>query len=180
MIYLITVIAWIIFIAMSYTAMIGLGVYDDCIQNAFCYMFAHASWLHIVINTLSMLLLWFPIGRLYILRYNASTHALQMATYFAAVFAGMLCSSHIPTVGMSGCVFFLLGVLLLLNPTKRQALNYLWLVAACAIQWYFGKSNIALHLVAFAEGVLFMCIREFIYQYTHNTGLFEPYEHADS
>lgn len=172
MIFIISIIAVLLFILMPQDVMVGYGVSNDNLLNAYCYMLMHASWLHLLVNVISVLILWFPIRRLYILRYNTEAGVLHYAAYFAAILAGLACAADIPTVGMSGCVFFLLGVLLMLNPTKRQALNYLWIVATVIFQWYLGKSNVVLHIFAFVEGCVFVCIREFIYQYTHDTGLF--------
>lgn len=180
MIYIITILSILLFIFMPLDMMISYGVSIENYHYALTYPFLHASWLHLIINVLSMMILWFPIRRIYIMRYNEVPHNLHVATYISAVIAGLFCATTVPTVGMSGCVFFLLGVLLMLNPTKRQALNYLWLVATVAVQWYFGKSNTALHLFAFAEGVVYMCIREFLYQYKSSTGLFELQESADT
>ena len=108
-----------------------------------------------------------PIERIYIRKYNNKPTAIHHAAYFAAVIAGLFCAVDVPTVGMSGCTFFLLGVLLMLNPTKRQAKNYIWVLAAVIVQIYFGKSNVALHIVAFIEGALFIIIKEFFYQRKH-------------
>lgn len=165
MIYLVPIVAWLLFIFAPMDTITALGVTSDRLVNAGCYPAAHASWLHLVINTISLCLLWFPIRKLYTLRYNCDTSILSVATYIAAVIAGLACATTVPTVGMSGMVFFLLGVLLLLNPTKKQALNYLWIVATLAVQLYFGHSNVSLHIFAFVEGCIYICIREFLYQY---------------
>lgn len=167
MIYAILILSVLLFLVMPQQAMLEYGVSSACMCNSYCYMLMHASWLHLFINVLSMLILWFPVRRLYVMRYNTEAHILHYATYFAALLAGLVCAVELPTVGMSGCVFFLLGLLLMLNPTKRQALNYLWIVATLIVQWYFGKSNVALHIFAFVEGCLFVCVREFIYQYVN-------------
>lgn len=174
MIFLIIIVAVLLFVFMPQDLMMEYGVSNANLLNSWCYMLMHVSWLHLFINVLSVLMMWFPIRRLYIMRYNTESHALHVAAYLASVLAGLVCAADIPTVGMSGCVFFLLGVLLMLNPTKRQALNYLWIVATLFLQWYFGKSNVALHVFAFVEGCLFVIVREFIYQYTNDTGLFGP------
>lgn len=174
MIYILVILAVLLFIVMPYDTMITYGVSDANLLNSYCYVLMHASWLHLLINCISLLLLWIPMRRMYSMRYDTNAHDFSIAVYLAAVLAGLVCAQSVPTVGMSGCVFFLLGALLMLNPTLKQLQNYIWVALATIIQIYFGKSNVALHLFAFAEGCIYICVREFIYQYTHDTGLFGP------
>lgn len=176
MIYLVLILSWILFIVLPMDSIISNGITPDCLYNCFHYTVMHASWPHLIINTVALCLLWFPMRKIYIKKYDSDTRLFDLSTYFAAVFAGLACATDVPTVGMSGMVYFLLGALLMMHPTKRLALNYLWIIAACAIQWYFGKTNVALHIFAFVEGVAYICVREFIYQYKNGTGLFEPKE----
>lgn len=172
MIYIIIILSIALYVILPQPVLDACGVSNGHLYYAFCYMYAHASWTHLLINVVSMLIIWRPIRNLYMARYNVSSHQLHLTAYAAAVLAGVACASSTPTVGMSGCVFFLLGVLLMLNPTKRQLLNYIWIVAAIIVQWCFGKSNVPLHLFAFVEGIIFVCIREFMFQYKNHTGLF--------
>lgn len=174
MIYFIIIVSLLLFIFMPLDVMMNLGVSTSHLSYSFGYVFLHASWLHLLINCFAMLMIWYPVRRMYSTRYNTNAHYLALTTYLSAVLAGLFCASDIPTVGMSGCVFFLLGVLIILNPTYKQLLNYTWIVLAILIQIYFGKSNTPLHLFAFGEGVVFMCMRELIYQHTNKTGLFGP------
>ncbi len=176
MIYILVILAILLFMVMPQQDMIAFGVSDANLINSYCYVFMHASWLHLLINSLSILIMWVPFQRIYCFRYNTNGCDVSVAVYLSAVIAGLMCATSIPTVGMSGCVFFLLGATLMLNPTWRQMRNYIWVLLSVLIQIYFGKSNVALHLFAFAEGCIYVCVREFIYQYTHDTGLFRPKE----
>lgn len=176
MIYLLVIISLLLFIVMQPEAMIACGVSDTSLANAFRYVFMHASWLHLLINCVSLLLLWIPVKRIYCIRYNTNTYWLSVFVYASAILAGFACAVDVPTVGMSGCVFFLLGVVLMLNPTMRQLRNYIWVALCTIVQLFFGKSNVPLHLFAFVEGCIYICMREFLYQYTHKTGLFSANE----
>ena len=51
-------------------------------------------------------------------------------------------------------------------------MNYIWVALAVLVQIIFGKSNVPLHLFAFTEGIVYMCLREFAHQYANKTGLF--------
>ena len=173
MIYFVIILSLILFLWLPVNSAIAYGVSVDRLANCLCYMYMHASWLHLAINTLSLFLLWPPVRRLYIMRYNTHTHFLSGATYLSAILAGAFCATATPTVGMSGMVFFLLGALLALNPIKQQLINYVWVFLAVLVQVFFGHSNVPLHLFAFAEGALYICIREFLYQYKTHTGVFQ-------
>lgn len=144
------------------------GVQSDHLWNALIYPFFHTSWLHLIVNMFSIGIMFQPICRLYRDKYNDTAYPyldLFRYGYIASIAAGAFCATGIPTVGASGIVFFLLGVLIMLNPTKRQAKNYIYVAAAVAVQLYFGKSNVALHIVAFVEGALFIIGKEFVKQY---------------
>lgn len=175
MIYVVTIVAWLMFIASDMETLMGMGVSNSNLFVGACgYMYAHASWSHLIVNTISLYMLWFPIRKMYIMRYNVDDKVLRNMPFFASILAGAVCAKAIPTVGMSGMVYFLLGALLMLNPTKRMVINYILVALAIIIQNIFGNSNLALHIFSFIEGAVFICIREFIYQYTHDTGLFSP------
>lgn len=180
MIYLVLIFSWILFIILPMDSIISNGVANESLCNCFHYEIMHASWLHLIINTIALCSLWFPIRKIYIRKYNEETNLLNFSTYISAVIAGLACATTVPTVGMSGMVYFLLGVLIMMCPTKRLALNYLWVAAACLVQLYFGHTNVALHLFSFMEGVVYICVREFLYQYKNSTGLFESIENADT
>lgn len=172
MIYAIIVISILAFIILPYELIPSIGVSNGCLSNSFLYLFMHASWLHLIINCISMLILWNPVCRIYTTRYNSNDSNLILAMLAAAILAGAACATGTPTVGMSGCVFFLLGALIMLNPTKQQVLNYIWVALTILVQIFFGKSNVALHIFAFVEGCAFVCVRELFHQYKQGIGLF--------
>ena len=85
--------------------------------------------------------------------------------YFGAALSGAICATDVPTVGASGMSFFLLGMLIMLKPTYKQVKQYIWIILALLVQWYFAKSNVLLHIVAFVEGCVFIILREWCRQY---------------
>lgn len=172
MIYLIPIIAWAVYLFLPTTQMLSYAVSYDNLYGACTYVIAHKSLTHIILNTISLYILWIPVRKRFIYRFNTNTQFLSLFTYLAAVLAGFACASDMPTVGMSGMVFFLLGALLMLNPTVQQLRNYIWLALATLIQLYFGHTNVQLHTFAFTIGALYICILEFIDQYRNHTGIF--------
>ena len=138
----------------------AMGVADCRLWACLTYPLAHTSWLHLAINTLALSMMYPPVRNLYCCRYNGSAGHFFGVVYLSAVLAGLMAATTVPTLGASGMVFALLGMLLALNPTRRQVRNYLWVALAVGVQIYFGKSNVALHLVAFGLGAMAVVVRQ--------------------
>lgn len=137
-----------------------LGVTCDSLGYAFSYQFAHANWLHLSLNALSLVLMYKPIFNIYELRFGESSSFLFfLSMYLGSVIAALPTAMEVPTVGASGMVFFLLGALLALRPTKQQLKSYIFVAIAVLIQVIRGSSNVPLHLFAFAIGGLFIIFR---------------------
>jgi membrane associated rhomboid family serine protease len=135
-------------------------------NNAYIYQFAHASWMHLFINALSLYLMFNPIKKVYEERFgHTGSFSFFSYAYLGSVLAALLTPQTIPTVGASGIVFFLLGELIMLRPTLRQLQGYIYVAIAIIIQIIRGKSNVALHIVAFILGVLFIITRLLCKQY---------------
>lgn len=150
---------------------ITYGVSDSHLWNCLFYQFLHASWLHLGLNMFAIGYMLPAIGKLWERKFNNTAYSsilLLAAGYVSSAIAGAACACSTPTVGASGIAFFLLGVLLVLNPTWRQVRNYLWIAAAVAVQIYFGKSNTALHITCFTFGALYTVFHEFKRQYREN------------
>jgi uncharacterized membrane protein len=56
-------------------------------------------------------------------------------------------------------VFFILGAILALRPTKQQFINYIWVFLGIIVSAILGHSNTILHVVAFILGLLFIIAR---------------------
>ena len=148
------------------------GVSNAHLWHSFTYPFVHGSWLHLILNMFALGIMLPPISKIWDRKICDSAYSifrLLAASYIASVIAGAACAGDIPTVGASGMAFFLLGVLVILNPTLNQLKSLLWVAAAVAIQIYFGKSNTALHLTSFAFGALYTIYHEFLKQYVNRT-----------
>lgn len=139
---------------------LSLGITNNVLSNCFVYQFAHASWLHLGINSFCLAYMFKPIHNLYNLRFGY-THVLWilLACYAASVVGGLMTAQSNPTVGASGMVFFLLGMLVSLNPTRKQLMNMIWVVLSIVIGAIFGNSAVLLHILCFMLGVLFILIR---------------------
>ena len=153
---LIIAICFILYAFLPESTAAAFGVSETNLWGCLSYHFFHASWLHLIINAVCFYLLYKPVRTLWIKRLDDNMFLTNM--YFSATFAGMFAAQSTPTVGLSGIVFAILGALLVLNPTKKQLQNYIYLALAVAIQMYFGRSNTLLHIFAFALGALTVII----------------------
>ena len=135
--------------------------------GCFTYPIVHVSWLHLLINLLALVLMYAPVRNIYCCRFNRSHIHFLLVIYICTVLAGLCASADTPTVGASGIVFTLLGMLLMLNPTRRQLRNYIYVAFAVLIQLFWGHSNIALHIIAFAFGVIAVILPT-AYRLIHN------------
>ena len=145
-----------------------MGVSIECMRNAYIYQFAHASWLHLIINSLSLVLMFNPIHKVYDECFGETSRwSFFVFSYAGSVLAALLCAQDIPTVGASGIVFFLLGELIMLRPTMRQLQGYIYVALAIVIQLIRGNSNVSLHIVAFVLGALFIIFKKLCKQYNN-------------
>ncbi len=136
-----------------------MGVSDTCLFGCLTYSFVHTSWLHLLVNCVALASMYAPIRNLYCTRFNRSGWHFLGVVYLSAVLAGLSAAATVPTLGASGMVFALLGILIMLNPTWRQVRNYVWVALAVGVQIYFGKTNVALHLAAFLYGAVAVVVR---------------------
>ena len=165
MLYIFLIICFCVYAFMPDCTCMGVSV--DAMRNAYIYQFAHASWLHLGINALSLILMFNPILKIYNERFGyTSQFSFWFVSYLGSVLAALLTAVDIPTVGASGIVFFLLGELLMLRPTMKQLQGYIYVAIAIIVQIIRGKSNVALHIVAFILGALFIITRTLCKQHT--------------
>ena len=135
---------------------LAYGVSVEYIAGVFTYQFMHASLLHLIVNILSLALMYKPINKLYENRFSGiKVPNLFIVLYISSVIAGGFCAVDMPTLGASAMPFFLLGMLLMLNPTLQQLKNYIYVALAVIVSIIFKNSNVALHILSFIFGALY-------------------------
>lgn len=167
MMYLFLFICFIIYLVVPNESLSLLGTTYDSLWHCFSYPFAHASFIHWLVNAIALGTMWEPICNIYIRKFYATSQSspalikvkLFFEVYMGAVIASLFTVKDIPTIGASGMVFFLLGMLIILNPTKRQLISFIPVAIAIVMQIFFSNSNIFLHILAFIFGVLFIIIK---------------------
>lgn len=135
----------------------GVTTYD--IGNACIYQCFHGSWVHLFVNSLSLILIFKPIKDIFEVKIGEiNQFGFFAIAYIGSIFAALFTAQDVPTVGASGIVFFLLGELIMLRPTLKQLQSFIYIAIALVVQFIRGKSNVALHIVAFVLGALFIII----------------------
>lgn len=156
-IYIITCICIYLFVSNN----LALGFSHEHMAGVLTYSFAHASALHLFINMLCVYIMYKPIHNMYSKSFGViSSCGFFCIIFTAAVVAALPSAAALPTVGGSGLVWVMLGMLLLLNPTMGQLRSYIYVAIAFVIQIIFGSSNVRLHAYAFIAGALIIIIRK--------------------
>ena len=157
-----------VFSQLFFSEPMDLGIYNGCEWHCLTYQFYHANWIHLLLNAMSLIVLFKP--TLYNLRREfgwISSAKYLFAMYTCSVIAGLVACQNIPTVGASGISFAMMGVLLGIRPTKAQLIAF-WPVALCIlVQIVAGHSNTCLHIVAFILGVAFVFAKRILNDIRH-------------
>ena len=120
----------------------------------FTYTFQHASILHLVINTLVF------INVFRVMEKFLSWKVLLPAIYFIATCASFASVQSIPTVGASGMIYAMFGMMsfiVLFNSSSwRQKRVFFLSIAFMLLVSFFNKgSNFEVHVLSFLIGVLY-------------------------
>lgn len=137
-----------------------VGIRTGCaFAERLVYPFFHASLLHALINGWVLLAIVF--------RYDITLYRLLLA-YAVAVsvpadtLAWIAPAMHIPTVGLSGIVFFLLGSISF--QVQRKAYFQSWMVVYLIIGFCLPSINATLHLYSYCIGLIVALLNKPIYR----------------
>ena len=115
------------------------------------YMFLHAGIIHLLINSFSFVSAWIIMKRFYRKGYF---YVVPFALAFLTSFIP-LCIFDKPTVGVSGVVYAMIGMILPYFNFKKTYLFYLSIALSLIVSFFIHSSNFYLHLFCFIGGVLF-------------------------
>lgn len=131
----------------------------------FLYMFAHAGFIHLIINLISFLSLFSFLSKV------IPPVWLFLYSYLSAVFASFFSSGPQPTVGASGMVcgliaiyaiLPLLGKKLIIQNRKKYLLWIIYTSIALITSFFFTSVNSANHFFALLAGAIFSVIDHWI------------------
>lgn len=179
LLYLFILLCVLCYVVCDASCLYLLGVSNSNMFGCLTYQIGHLGVLHLIVNMYSLYAMFRCVSSLYHKRYYpteresflTSDIRLFIIVYIGSVLSGLICCRAIATVGASGMVFFLLGMLIIMRPTKEQLKGYIWVLVAMLIQIYFGKSNTALHIVSFVGGSLFVIVKESIKIFNEHRGI---------
>lgn len=123
------------------------------------YMFQHASFLHLAINCLSFLVSWIILSRIFKRWFILPALLIGFAVSFIP-----LCEYSLPTVGISGVVYAMVGMMIPYHRFKKAYLFYLSIAISLIVSYFLKNTNFWLHLFCFISGVLFSLYKIYAHQ----------------
>lgn len=158
MVYIIDTLCVLVFITSFFydTSVLGYSESTGMI-NRVTYMFAHASLVHFIINMVSFNMLARAIK-------GGRGVVIGVVSAAAATFGSEM---SIPTVGLSGVIYAMLGYIFALNPRCKSYNMALLLAVAVniALSFIVSSSNCTVHLLSLAYGVALTFIINKLYNY---------------
>ena len=116
------------------------------------YPFFHASWLHLIVNCWVLLSIVF----LYQIRLPMVLSSYAIAASYPINALACLYAAPLPTVGLSGVCYALLGRYSWeFSASRKRRLNYhFWFSCFIALGFFFPQSNAWLHLYCYLGGAV--------------------------
>lgn len=139
---------------------LNFAVANNNMAAALTYHFFHRSATHLVINALSLTLIYKPVKKTFS-NNRINTAVLPVMAYAVATVAALCAAKQTPTVGASGLIYAILGMHLALTKGYRQHF-FVW--ATIILQTFLGNSNVILHFCAYTIAIASMCILQFVSQ----------------
>lgn len=146
---IISILAIVVWVASFWIDTSVLG-YSDTSKSytIFTYVFAHTSFFHLLMNLISLNLLMRVAKKIY-LKYPL------LVAYIASVIGTLFSTYALPTVGLSGVCFALLGAILVKIHNKEFLISVgVVLVSQIITLFVTSKINVSLHLSSFIIGFL--------------------------
>lgn len=131
------------------------------------FSFQHASLTHLIINTLVF------IGAFRTMEEFMSWKKLLPVIYIIAVLASFVAVKDVPTVGASGMIYAMFGMMSAIvaynKSTRKQKLLFLCSIGVMLLFSYFNSnSNFIVHLSSFGSGFLIWRLRNYMHNYLND------------
>lgn len=138
------------------------------IWTHFTYSLQHASILHLVINTLVFINVFRE------MEHFASWRELLPTIYVCAVAASFMAVQDVPTVGASGMIYALFGMMSVIvafnKSTLKQKLTFFCSIGIMLLVSHFNSnSNFMVHLLSFCAGIVVWILRGKLDNHLNNT-----------
>lgn len=151
MIYFISIL---IFFASLFVETNILGYHESSIwYTRFTYIFASTNILHLTINLYAYRVFDKVLQKLYIPNY-------KYIAFLVAVIATFGTEQTLPTIGLSGVVYGMLGITCAKVHNRQMILSMMVVLALNILSFFFGKSNVLLHCLCFTYSLIISLIYE--------------------
>lgn len=120
------------------------------ILSHFTYMFQHVNIIHLLLNSFSFIVVWIALQK-----HVKQLHILPV--FLIAFMVSFLhCASFTaPTVGVSGVIYAMMGILTLYIKNKNLVIFLLSVLASLGVSYFVPNSNFFVHLYCFVGGAVY-------------------------
>lgn len=127
------------------------------------FAFQHAGWVHLIINSIVF------INSFGVIEKRIRWYILLPVIYGASLISSLFYASDLPTVGCSGMIYamfgMMLGIVIKNNARKQQKIMFCASLAFMMILSFFSKgSNFYVHFISFVIGFLFWIFRTYYHR----------------
>jgi membrane associated rhomboid family serine protease len=151
MIYFVSII---VFVASLFLDTNILGYHESSSwYTRFTYIFASTNILHLAINLYAYSVFNKVFQKLFIPNH-------KYIAFIVAILATFGTEQSLPTVGLSGVVYAMLGITCAKVHTRQMILSMLVVLAINVISFFFGQSNVFLHCLCFTYSLIISLIYE--------------------
>ena len=151
MIYIVSIL---IFFASLFVETNILGYHDSSIwYTRFTYMFASTNILHLAINLYAYSVFDKVLQKLYIPNY-------KYIAFVVAILATFGTEQTLPTIGLSGVVYGMLGITCAKVHNRQMILSMMVVIVLNVLSFFFGKSNVLLHCLCFTYSLIISLVYE--------------------
>ena len=152
-------VSWLFIVYLVYDVSLGFSGTSEWWTH-FTFAFQHAGWPHLIINSLVFINSFGSLER------RVKWYVLLPVIYMASLVSSLFFIPDLPTVGCSGMIYAMFGMLLVIviknNARKQQKIMFCASLALMLILSFLSKnSNFFVHVISFALGVLFWVIRTY-------------------
>lgn len=150
---IITVVVLLLYFLKIPPDLVGLSSVSG-FYTRFTYQFFHASLLHAAINCWALLSVVFI--------YDVSWRMILTGYIVSALFPISLLGTSIPTIGLSGLIYFLFGRISL--SVVRKVYFQGWMFFFIGVGFSFATTNAWMHLFCYVIGVFIAFLNKSIYR----------------
>ena len=147
-------VSLLVFVASLFVETNILGYHASSMwYTRFTYIFASTNILHLAINLYAYRVFDKVLQKLYISNY-------KYIAFVVAILATFGTEQSLPTIGLSGVVYGMLGITCAKVHNRQMILSMMVVIALNVLSFFFGKSNVLLHCLCFTYSLIISLVYE--------------------